>query len=70
MLCLREPGVGNTSTTGRSRHISLIVQTNSPIYSIRLAMVQKLGIVAEIIGQPWVNEVTMYTHMREVIREN
>jgi hypothetical protein len=22
------------------------------------------------IGQPWVNEVTMYTHMREVIRES
>jgi hypothetical protein len=21
------------------------------------------------IGQPWVNVVTMYTHMREVIRE-
>jgi hypothetical protein len=38
-----------------------------------LRLPAKLGIGLEYllgIGQPWVNKVTMYTHMREVIRES
>jgi hypothetical protein len=31
---------------------------------------ETFGLMGSNIGQPWVNIVTMYTHMREVIKES